>query len=149
MTGTDSFEALGQQRKLQEQQIQHLHRIAHEWEPAVRNGLKHLAQTIWPNGHLLGVIPVSRYRLRWRNTSNIYIWWIEHDIPPYDRYWCAAYRVQLSLNGSGKPSLTLESGSTIRPVKPLTVEKLETVLAQAAEDLPLLIPRQMGQASDP
>ena len=149
MAVTDSIESWPQQQKLQKQQAHRLERVAHQWNHDIQNGLKRLAQSLWPNGRVLGVIPAPRYRLRRRVTPGAYAWWIEHDIPPYDRYRCAAYRVLLSLNNAGKPSLIVESGAATHPVKPLTPDRLKAVLAQAGDDLPLLIPREMGRADDP
>jgi hypothetical protein len=74
---------------------------------------------------------------------------VEHDIPPYDRYRCAAYRVELSLTDDDRPALSVESGAGMYPVTPLSREALEAALARAGQDPPLVVPREMGEALDP
>jgi hypothetical protein len=135
--------------QIKKQQVHQLIELARQWDGPIRAGLAQLARTIWPDGHILGLIPARRYRLRQQFFPGSYVWWIEHDIPPYDRYWCAAYRVELTLGGTRPPTLNVQSGTTSYPVQPLTNENLTKVLAQTGDDLPLLIPRHMGRAVDP
>lgn len=145
----DPFDRLSERRGKKQPRTHHLMELARQWNKPVRQELTQLARTLWPNGHILGLIPVRPYRLRQRPSPQGYVWWIEHDIPPYDRYWCAAYRVELNLEGAGTPNLTVQSGTATHPVRPLTKENLSSVLAQTGDDLPLLIPRHMGRADDP
>lgn len=149
MIASNPSEGLYQQQTLGKKRLQHLFELAHRWDKAIRTGLQQLAQTLWPDAHLLGMIPRHRYRLRHRMTSESYVWWVEHDIPPYDRYWCAAYCVQLTLDDQGLPVLRVQSGAGDEVVTPLTPETLAVALARGGEHLPLLIPRQMGRALDP
>jgi hypothetical protein len=97
----------------------------------------------------LGVIPVRQHRVRHKTGPDSYVWWVEHDIPPYDRYRCAAYRVELSLTDQNQPALRVESGAGVYPVTPLSREALEAALARAGQDPPLVILREMGEALDP
>lgn len=143
------FNTLAEHQAKRQQQTVHLIKLAEQWNGPIQTSLAQLARTIWPNGHTFGLIPTRRYRLRQRFSPGSYVWWIEHDIPPYDHYWCAAYRVELTLDQAGRPSLTVQSGTTVHPVRPLTQKNLTQVLAQAGADLPLLIPRQMGRVDDP
>jgi hypothetical protein len=77
------------------------------------------------------------------------VWWVEHDIPPYDKYLCVAYRVQLTPDDRCEPVLTVQSRDVVYPVDPLTKANLDMALAQAGADSPLVISRKMGEASDP
>jgi hypothetical protein len=143
------FDILTERQAKKQQRAHHLIEQARQWDKPIRAGLAQLARTIWPNDHRFGLIPAHRYRLRQRCAPGSYLWWIEHDIPPYDRFWCTAYQVELNLDEADIPTLTVQSGTTNHPVRPLTKENLIRVLAQAGNDLPLLIPRHMGQADDP
>ena len=143
------FDTLAEHQAKKQQRAHHLIALARQWDGPIRAGLAQLARTIWPNGHTFGLIPARRYRSRQRFSPGSYVWWIEHDIPPYDRYWCAAYRVELSLDETGTPTLNVQSGTASHPVRPLTKENLTKVLAQAGDDLPLLILRHMGRAENP
>lgn len=147
MSAAHSFKALHQYQQAKKERARHLDEVARQWDGPIRTGLEYLAQDVWPDVKVLG-IPVHRYRLRRQTTPEIQVWWVEHDIPPYDRYWCAAYRVQLVLNEQNEPNLTMQSGSAVHPVIPLSVENLETTLAGVVEELPLIISRKMGPAFD-
>jgi hypothetical protein len=117
------------------------------WGWAARQALDNLAQILWPPDYVLGVIPRPAYRLRYQQiNASAHLWWIERDIPPYDQYQCAAYRVCLTFEAQGEPCLTVQSGTTFYPVTPLTEEALEAAVAQAGQDPPLIIPRMMGHA---
>ena len=148
MTKSGSLETQRKNQEWGQQQAHHLTQVAHQWNVAILQGLQDLAQAAWPNWHMLGLVPVRRYRLRHQVTPAAHVWWVEHDVPPYDQHRCAAYRVQLAVNDEGKPVLTVQSGTAIYPVTPLTVEALNTTLGQTGKDLPLLIPRKMDAAKD-
>jgi hypothetical protein len=126
-----------------------LGKAAHKWDPTIRRMLHRFARRQWPDEHLLGLIPVHRYRLRKQVEPGIYRWWVEHDIPPYDRFQCAAYQVEMILNGPDQPQLILHSGEAVYPVAPLTAEKLADAFARMRADAPLIIHRQFGPALDP
>ena len=145
----DPFDSLTERQAKKQRRAHHLIELARQWDKPIRDGLAQLAQTIWPNGHILGPIRTRPYRLRKRISPENSVWWIEHDIPPYDRYWCAAYQVELNLDAACTPTLTVQSGTATHPVRPLTKENLTKVLVQTSDDLPLLIPRHMGRADDP
>lgn len=149
MMKSDSFEILRQHQAWDRQRACHLVKIAQQWDAAIRQGLQDLAQASWRNCHMFGLVPLRRYRLRHQVTPEAQIWWVEHDVPPYDQYWCAAYRVQLTLDDRDEPVLIVKSETAVHPVRPLTVEALNRTLAQTGKELPLLIPRKMGLAKDP
>lgn len=123
-------------------------KIARPWDTTIRDELRQTAEALWPTEHFLGLLPVRRYRLRRQATSDAVIWWIEHDLPPYDRYQCATYQVHLAFEGE-KLYLTIRSGRAVYPVNPLTAEILNTTLNRAGSDPPLIISRRMGLALDP
>lgn len=149
MAATDPFEALDRDHEQQQQRMRRLARLAHQWDNVVREGLQHLARALWPQDRVLGLIPVHHYRLRHRLEPERYVWWVERDIPPADLYQCAAYRVHLTLDGENEAMLTVESGTTTYPVTPPSQESLNQVLARAGADTPLVIAREMGEATDP
>jgi hypothetical protein len=145
-TPLDPFEVLRRHQEAQEDHARQLIELARHWDSAVRDGLTHLAQTLWPDGHVLGIVPVHHYRLRRQAEPGEYLWWIEYDIPPYDEHRCAVYRVLLTLDAQSEPVLTVQSGTTAYSVAPLTEAALEATLAQAGQDPALVILRQMGEA---
>ena len=149
MTKSGSFETQCKNQEWEQQRAHHLTRVAHQWNVAILQGLQDLAQAAWPNWHMLGQVPVRRYRLHHQVIPEAHIWWVEHDVPSDDQYRCATYRVQLTLDDRDEPVLTVQSGTAIYPVTPLAVEALDTTLAQTSQDLPLLIPRKMDAAKDP
>lgn len=149
MTQSNPFETLHQERARKAEQARHLAQVAHQWDSAIREGLRQLAEALWPAEHLLELIHLRRYRLRHQVGPSGHLWWVEHDLLPSGRYLCAAYRVRLSVNDGGKPLLSVQSGPAVYPVTPLTVDALGAVLGRAGEDPPLVIPREMGAAEDP
>ena len=124
-------------------------RIASHWDNAITRELRRFAQYLWPNTRLLGLIPIHSYRLRKQLESETIVWWVERDIPPFDRYRCEAYRVELSLAGPDQPRLVVRSSISAYPVIPIGVESLKTALVRAGADTPLVIRRQFGPALDP
>ena len=130
----------------------HAHEIerqARGWDKMVRRELSSFARALWPEGHELRWPGSHSYRLRKQSEPNRFIWWVERDIPPQDRYRCAAYRVELSGNGQGHNTLIVQSGEGEYPVVPADESGLEVALIQASQDDPLIIPRRMGAALDP
>lgn len=116
------------------------------WDGPVRQMLNRLGQTLWPTEYMLKLFPISHYRLRDKHISNrVHTWWVEHDIPPFDRYQCAAYQVYLALNKYNAPALSVQSGVKIYCVTPLTLKALETAITKAGQDPPLIIPRKRGR----
>ncbi len=149
MQMTDDFAWLRQRREAESAQAHRLAQLAHEWDGVIKDGLQGLGHALWGNAYLLGLIPQRRYRLRHERRPGGYVWWVEHDLAPYDRYRCAAHRVQLTLDGLDQPRLTVQSGSALYPVTPITPETVRAVVARAGLDDPLVIPRAMGAANDP
>lgn len=149
MTKSIFFKTLPNDREWERQRACHLTKIAQLWDAAICQGLQNLAQATWRNCHMFGLVPLRRYRLRHQVTPEAHVWWVEHDVPPYDLYWCAAYRIQLTLNDRDDPVLTVKSETALHQVTPLTVKVLHTILAQTGKELPLLILRKMSTANDP
>jgi hypothetical protein len=54
--------------------------------------------------------------------------------------------VTLVLDATREPVLTVESGAGAQTVAPLSAGALETALAQAGEEPPLIIPGTRGEA---
>lgn len=127
----------------------HLGKAAHKWDHTIRRMLRRFARQQWPDEHILGLIPVRRYRLRKQFEPGNYMWWVERDIPPYDRFQCAAYRVEMILNGPDQPHLILRSGEAVYPVTQMSAEGLLDALKKMSTDTPLIIQRQFGPALDP
>lgn len=124
-------------------------KTARQWDTTIHDELRQTADTLWPAEYFLGLLPIRRYRLRRQTTYDVVIWWIEHDLPPYDRYQCATYQVHLALDEGKKAHLMVQSGQAVYPVNPLTTQMLNTTLNRASSDPPLIISRRMGLALDP
>ena len=148
MTHGEPFDELRLRQEAAEDRHRRLTEFGHQWDHTVRNELQHLAHVLWPNGHMLGLLPVHRVRLRHHIEGEAWVWWIERDIPTYDLYRCEAYRVTLTLNASNETVLTIESGTSAYQVAPFTAAALEAALAQAGENPPLVIARAMGDVVD-
>lgn len=123
-------------------------KLASRWDSVINRELRRFAQYVWPNTRLLGLVPIHSYRLRKQHELETIVWWIERDIPPFDRYRCEAYRVELSLPAPDQPQLVVRSGISAYPVAPISMDDLRAALARAAADTPLVIPRQFGSALD-
>lgn len=82
MTESNPFEPLHQPRGGETERGRRLVELAYQWDATIRQALRALAQTLWPDGHLLRLIPVHHYRLRYRADPDVHVWWVEHDIPP-------------------------------------------------------------------
>jgi hypothetical protein len=142
------FEDLRRRQEAAEERHRRLIALGRQWDHTVRSELRQLAHALWANGHAPGLVLVGRYRLRHQLEAEPWVWWIERDVPPYDRYRCEAYRVTLVLDGRNEPVLEVQSGAGVYQVAPLTVAALDTSLAEAGQDPPLLIPRAMGEVKD-
>jgi hypothetical protein len=73
---------------------------------------------------------------------------VEHDIPPWDRYHCAAYMVELGLDEARNPVITLRSGREEYRLEQPTVSSVAQQLARLSQEPPRIIPRRMGVAFD-
>jgi hypothetical protein len=129
-------------------QTSYLARIASRWDSTINRELQRFAQFLWPDARLLGLIPIHSYRLRKRLDSEMIVWWVERDIPPFDRYRCEAYRVELSLAESGQPMLVVRSGNSSYPVAPMSVDDLKMALTRAGADKSLVIQCEFEPALD-
>lgn len=127
----------------------YLAKLASRWDSAITRELRRFAQYLWPGARLLGLVPIHSYRLRKQHELETIVWWVERDIPPYDRYRCEAYRVELSLERPGQPRLVVRSGFSAYPVVPISMEGIKSALVRAGLDSPLVIRRQFGSALDP
>lgn len=145
-THEGSFDGLRRKQQAAAERQHALVTLGRQWDHTVRAELRDLADALWPNGHVLGAVPVHAYRLRHHFAAQEWVWWIEHDIPPYDRYHCAAYRVTLSLGEANEPVLSVEGGDGAERVAPLTRDALEAALERAGQGAPLVIPRAFGEA---
>lgn len=128
------------------------HRLANfarHLDRGIRREMHGFGENIWPDTYILGLIPVHGFRLRKRCSSEKITWWIEHDIPPYDRYRCEAYQVELRLIKPDQPRLVVRSGISTYPVITMSVEEFKKTLVRAGADKPMFIHRQFGPALDP
>jgi len=141
------FQVFNQSRAYEKQHAKVNH-VAHQWNLRISRALKRLGYEIWPTLFWLGVIPIPQFRLRHESQSFSWIWWIEHDIPPYDRYRCAAYRVELSLDEKGFPVLCIKSGVLDRILAGSDLAVFEKTLALASQEPPLIIHRNFGRVND-
>lgn len=114
--------------------------LAQQWDGQVRRELSGLAELLWSDEYLLGVIPIHHYRVRYQAGPRVHVWWVEHDLPPGEHQRCAAYRVLLSLDADGNPTLTVQSGAAMYAVSPLTLTALTEAVANAGGDDPLIVP---------
>jgi len=126
-----------------------LAKLASRWGSVINRELSGFAQHLWPDTRLLGLIPIHNFRLRKRLELDAIVWWVERDIPPFDRYLCEAYRVELSLAGPDQPQLVVRSGISAYPIIPISIDGLTMTLVKAGADTPLVIRRQFGPALDP
>ena len=118
--------------------------LGRQWDKLMRHELNHLASVLWPAAVWHKWIGFSNIRFRSKIDGNEVVWWVERDIPPYDRYRCAAYEIRMHLNAQGDPDIWVRSGEHTYPV--LEIAQLSTLLDQAGGEAPLIIPRQMGAA---
>jgi hypothetical protein len=139
-----------------------LHRVAGQWNPRIIRALRRMGRAIWPSVYRLGLIRMPRYRLRRRAQPSRWSWWIEHDIPPYDRFRCAAYEVELSLDEKDRPILRIRNGNKTRTLADIdqgatppqnpheiwTAAEFERLLADAGQEAPMIIRRDFGPAND-
>jgi hypothetical protein len=128
--------------------VREMEQIAHHWDREIRGALSRLAESKWQGPRFLRLLSARAYRIRSRAEAKAHVWWVEHDIPPYDIYRCAAYQVKLTLNDSQEPVLTVKSRKREYRVPGDMIASLDRVLAQAGQDPPLLIPRRMGRVLD-
>jgi hypothetical protein len=139
-----AFETLQQQHE----RVRSLTQAARQFDRMIRRELQRLGTALWGIDYALGVIPIRRYRVRFQPGTEMCVWRVEHDIPPYDWYRCAAYQVQLTLDDRDAPVITVHSHAAIHGFASLTSESLRAALVEAAQEAPLIISRDMGEASD-
>jgi hypothetical protein len=116
--------------------IDYLEKIARGWDGSIRHELRQFAQYLWPDARVLGLVPIHSYRFRKQLESGTIVWWVERDIPPFDRYRCEAYRVELSIAGQDQVRLLVRSGISAYPVVPASMEGLKIALVRAGATHP-------------
>ena len=126
-----------------------LHRYSQQFAPMIRAELQSLAQALWPSRVWNPIRIFRTFRLRSLENDQEVTWWIEHDIPPYDLYRCAAIEVRLSISNNLKPSLVVASREHLYKVDPISATSLHRALIAAGLDSPRIISRRMGAANDP
>jgi hypothetical protein len=126
-----------------------LQALSQQWDRHIRNILGDVAKRKWPDRRLFGLIPIHSYRLRRVSHPGMSVWWIEHDLPPYDLFRCEAYRITLDLNLDCQPSMQVEYQSGSYSIEPLTPRKFLEKVQKLEELPPLIIPRKMGIVTDP
>lgn len=126
-----------------------LEKTAHQWNKFILHELRQFAARKWSDLHVLKVIPVHAFRLRKNHLPESISWWVEHDIPPFDRYHCEAYLIELTLKDSGQPQLLIRTGSSTYPVIPMNREGFRQTLLKASADQPMIIFRDFGPAIYP
>ena len=143
-----AFDVLQQQRFAQHERARGLAQAAQQFDQMIRRELQRLGTALWGVDYVLGVIPIRRYRVRFQPGAETCTWRVEHDIPPYEWYRCTAYQVQLALDDRDTPVVTVHSRAATYGVTPLASESSRAALVEAAQEAPLIIPRDMGEASD-
>jgi hypothetical protein len=126
-----------------------LQREQRRWDPTIRHELARFTARLWPQRRWLGWVGLPAYRPRRQLQGDQVTWWVERDIPPADRFRCAAYLVHMRLDTKMRVTLSVQSGQHMIPVVPANSAILRIALFQAGSDSPLIIPRQMGDALDP
>jgi len=144
----NSFDLLPQRCLTQHERERRLVQAARQFDRMIRRELRRRGAALWGVDYVLGVIQIRRHRVRFEPGAQICTWRVEHDIPPYEDYRCAAYQVQLSLDDCDAPVITVRSQAAAHSVVPPSAENLQAALAEAAQEAPLIILRDMGEASD-
>jgi hypothetical protein len=143
-----AFDRIQQQRFTQRERARGLTQAARQFDRMIRRELQHLGTALWGVDYALRIIPIRRYRIRFQLGAETCTWRVEHDIPSHDWYRCASYQVQLALDDRDAPVITVRSHTAIHGVTSLTGESLRAALVDAAQEAPLIISRDMGEASD-
>jgi hypothetical protein len=145
IAGVRTFEAPARGREPEADHERRLAELAQQWDRIIRQELSGLAELLWSDEFLLGVIPIHHYRVRYQSSPQLHVWWVEHDIPPANQYRYAAYRVLLTMDSEANPRLTVQSGEGVYSVTPLKLTALKEALAEAGGDDPLIIPRPTAE----
>lgn len=140
--------SLDEQMAVAQRRRKLLRRAARVWNPTVRRLLAKLARARWPEQPHVGRLPLFVTRIRQSSKAGRVTWWVEHDIPPYDRFRCAAYFVDLEIGEGDACTLAVRSGQATVRLAHATAPQLEQALVDALHQPPAIIPRQMGEAWD-
>ena len=142
------FDTLQRRRVTQHERARGLAQAARQFDRLIRRELQRLGTVLWGADYVLGVILIRRYRVRIQPGMERCVWRVEHDIPPYEWYRCTAYQVQLALDDRDALVITVHSRAATHGVTPLLPENLRAALMEAAQEAPLIISRDMGEAGD-
>ena len=138
--------AAGQRnRRLEQKQFLQL---AHSLEKPIQQELRAFARAIWFAERGPGFLLDREYRLRKEIHPGQVSWWIEQDIPPFDRYRCAAYRVELRPTAACEGKLSFQTGLRRYDIDLNNLSALHDTLLRASHDPSLIISRRMGAAFD-
>lgn len=121
---------------------------AHALQKPIRRELRAFARAIWFAERGPGFLFDRRYRLRKEIRPGQVFWWIEQDIPPYDHYRCAAYRVELRQISDGKGILSFQTGLQRYDIDLNDLSALHRTMLQVSHDPAMNISRRMGAAFD-
>ena len=144
----NSFDLLPQQCLTQHERERRLVQAARQFDQMIRRELRRLGAALWGVDYMLGVIQIHRHRVRFEPGARICTWHVEHDIPPYADHCCATYQVQLRLDDCDARVITVRSQAATHRVASHTAENLQAALREAAQEAPLVVLRDMGEASD-
>lgn len=142
------YEYLHEDIEKSNQRQQELHRQQMKWDKCVRKALTELGDALWSRHRLLRLLPTKSFRLRSRGDEIEYYWWIEKDIPPHDRYRCAAYIVCMKMDTNLNPILVVRSGDRMHVVNQPDEAALYRAVEKAGREAPLITARHMGPAWD-
>jgi len=131
-------------------QLKQLHflQLAHSLQKPIQSELRAFARAIWFAERGPMIFLDWRYRLRKEIHPDKAIWWIEADIPPFDRYRCAAYRVELDQTAAGENRLSFQTGSQRYEINLNDISTIHAAFIKASFDPALVISRRMGTAFD-
>ena len=135
------------QRSRQLEQKQFL-QFAHSLQKPIQRELRAFARAVWFAERGPCFLLDRGYRLRKEIHPGQVTWWIEQDIPPYDRYRCVAYQVELRSTAVGKGELSFQTGLRRYNIDPNNLSALHDTLLRASHDPALIISRRMGAAFD-
>ena len=127
---------------------QALDRQSEVWSKLIRSSLVRVAENRWPHRMLFGLVPRKAYRLRQKRSPRTMMWWIEYELPPYNRHRCAAYLAVMQVNNQRQPFVILRSGKSTRVIHRLSETVLQEAVILIGQEPPMVIARDMGPAWD-
>jgi len=143
------FPEIAEKQRHQKDDQKRLLQLAHSLEKPIQQELTAFARAKWSTKGSTGFLAVNHFRLRKETQPGQITWWVEKDMPPLDRFRCAAYRVRLQSDINGIDSLVVQTGQSEYIVDYKDLSSLHATLLKAGNDPALVIPRQMGAVLDP